>query len=164
MSGNVNIRNCKKEIEKQIELLNDETIVTIFIKRCEASRGGYLSKCGGNCGSQISSNISDSVELVKLFRSSLWVPGENGYKPDSIRDHRNCILINELFKMKDETSGRINFKLGVSSNFIPVCKDFYRKATGFGRRAFNKIFHFVMNYDNDDRLDKSLTNTLKKMV
>ena len=32
-----------------------------------------------------------------------------------------------------------------------VCKDFYRKCTGFATKAFNKLLNFVITYDEDDR-------------
>ena len=143
MSDNINIRNCKKEIEKQIEALNEREILDIFRTNCSIVRDGSSFKCSGQCGSRLSDNIPKSVEIVKDYRSFLWKT-PNDYNSEStcqesIRDHRNAILINELFLMKDNT-GKIHFTLGEGTEKRPVCKDFYRKSTGFGKRAFNKIY------------------------
>jgi hypothetical protein len=165
MSDNINIRNCKSEIDKQVNALNERKIVDVFLTNCNLVRGGSCFKCSGKCGSKISDNIPESVQIVKDFRSFLWESRNDNVTEassrESIRDHRNAKLINELFMMKD-SAGKFNFTLGHGSDKLSVCKDFYRKCTGFGRRAFNKICHFVQNYNNPDRVNTSFDKYFDK--
>ena len=34
---------------------------------------------------------------------------------------------------------------------VPVCKDFFRFCSGFGKKGFYKLLNFVENYDTENR-------------
>lgn len=79
------------------------------------------------------SDTHSTIRQIRDFRRVLRVDSsivENpGFKGLSGRDHRNFILINELFAMKS-SSGKVVFKIGPDK--IAVCKNFYQRCTGFG--------------------------------
>ena len=47
MFNNINIRNCRKDIEKQTQALDIKEIISIFLDVCDASRGFSLFDCIG---------------------------------------------------------------------------------------------------------------------
>ena len=68
------------------------------------------------------------LSIMKFFRFNVWLPEDEDVDTeacsdnhDSIRDHRNCVLISELFRIKVIKSSRVNFAFGMSPNIIPVC-------------------------------------------
>ena len=89
MSASVNVRNCKKEMDKQIIATDDREIMKIFVSNCAESRSSF--KCDKLCGSKLADgNIPEAIQQVSDFRNYVRVPNtENvNYQVVSIRDHR----------------------------------------------------------------------------
>ena len=122
MSDNKTLRNVKTEMDKRMAALDDSSIATVFVSYCKISK--YASfLCDKKCGSNVISNgdIPAGIKLVRDLRKHIWV------NPDSIsmgdselerklkelsgRDHRNVLMLNDLFRMK-QVGGQVRFTIG----------------------------------------------------
>ena len=117
-------RNTLSEIAKRQNALNVTlSILPIFRNTCEHSRGSSFH-CNRHCADAICDTHSEAVDYAVKFRQHLWVnPSEFArstscstalgrvFNTLSGRDHRNVLLLNELFLMKS-SAGNVDFCLG----------------------------------------------------
>lgn len=90
-----------------------------------------------------------------MYRNGLW-RGESNSAPSSswtVQDRSNALVkLLEEGCVGDRSKETFKIKLAIAN--IPVCRHFFREATGFERRHFNQIYKSV--YDDTARVEKRI--------
>ena len=113
MSDNIG-HNTKTEVEKRLHALSDGEIRRVFSYIC-------YERCDErNCRNKISKNkgVEESLNEIEKLRKHLWLnPADLENTSDKEkrllgRDHRNVQLIDNLFRMKNPVTKKVEYTIG----------------------------------------------------
>ena len=84
----------------------------VFGKTCATCKGVESKyKCDGNCGTNFCkpfNGLPAATKRILSFRKLFWSDLKGNKLTDSLREYKNAILLNELFKMREiSTDGSI---------------------------------------------------------
>ena len=113
MSDNVG-PNTLCEMEKRIIALSTDNILKVFDYICY-DRCAHSRNCRNNFASDLATN--GKIKAVRDLRHKLWMDPQEfsdseKLKKLSARDYRNVTVIENLFKMKDAETNKIEYRIG----------------------------------------------------
>lgn len=108
-------RNIMTEMEKRMAVLSDTEIRGVFDYLCNRNCC-HNGDCRKNIGKNVS--VSEAIKKIEDYRKYIWInPEELNNTTVQVqnmkgRDHRNVMLIDNLFQLRNPHDGVINYTIG----------------------------------------------------
>ena len=108
-------RNIMTEMEKRMAVLSDTGIRGVLDYLCNRNCC-HNGDCRENIGKNVS--VSEAIKKIEDYRKYVWInPEELNNTTVQVqnmkgRDHRNVMLIDNLFQLRNPHDGVINYTIG----------------------------------------------------